>query len=120
MSNEQVKTLTGGSSDYYKVEVTHPTTSHDVYDAECNDIIEALGLDFAEGNIVKAIWRIAKARQGAGKGGNSATYDAEKVLFFAVRVLVKSWAQNGKIDIDGVRQIEEAAGLIWAAKGDAK
>ena len=114
------KTLTGGSSDYYKVEVTHPTTAPDAYTAECNDIIEALGLDFAEGNIVKAIWRSAKARQGAGKSGNSENYDAEKGVFFAVRVLVKAWAKNGQIDIDGVRKIEEAAAMIWAAKGDGK
>ena len=42
------------------------------------------------------------------------------MFFFAVRVLVKAWAKNGQIDIDGVRKIEEAAAMIWAAKGDGK
>ena len=118
-NSREAKTPTGGSSDYYKAEVAHPTTAPDAYTAECNDIIEALGLDFAEGNIVKAIWRSAKAREGEGKSGNSASYDAEKVFFFAVRVLVKTWAQNGSIDIDGVRAIDDATAIIWAAKKEA-
>lgn len=73
------KKLTGGSSDYYKVKVDNPTSPEvEPYIAECNDIIEALNLSFAEGNIVKAIWRIAKNRMGEGKLGVSNLYDAEK------------------------------------------
>jgi len=84
------KKLTGGSSDYYKVTITNPTSPDiEPYVAECNDIIEALNLSFAEGNIVKAIWRIAKNRMGEGKPGASNLYDAEKVDFFAKRVLTK-------------------------------
>lgn len=82
--------LTGGSSDYYKVRVTAPTSGGDAYTAECNDIIEALELNFAEGNILKALWRIAKARQGDGKPGNTIRYDAEKVEFFGKRVLAQT------------------------------
>lgn len=86
--------LTGGSSDYYKVQISRPTTPGTLpYTTECNDIIEALGLNFAEGNILKALWRIAAARLGRGKPGVSMTYDAEKVKFFAERVL----AQNAPI-----------------------
>lgn len=81
------KKLTGGSSDYYKVHVTHPTTLNDEYDAECNDIIESLGMNFAEGNIFKAVWRMAAGRQGNGKPGNSYLYDAEKIEFFVRRLI---------------------------------
>lgn len=81
--------LTGGSSDYYKVEVTTPTSGGDCYVAECNDIIEALGMDYAEGNAFKAIWRMAAARKGNGKPGTTALYDAEKVEFFGRRMVVR-------------------------------
>lgn len=83
--------LTGGSNDYYKVRVTDPTTpGADPYTAECNDIIEALGMTFAEGNIFKALWRSCAARTlgmlkpGMGPEG---VYDAEKMVFFSNRVL---------------------------------
>lgn len=83
----EVTQLTGGSSDYYKVHIANPTTpslnATSTYVAECNDIIEALELNFAEGNILKAIWRIAALRQGRGKPGvTSGLYDAEKIKFF--------------------------------------
>ena len=81
------KGLTGGSSDYYKVEVKNPTRSRDAYVAECNDIIEALGMNFAEGNVLKAVWRHAANRMGRGKPGNSLLYDAEKIEFFGKRMV---------------------------------
>lgn len=82
------KKLTGGSSAYYMIQVTNPTTLPEPYQAECNDIIEALQLNFAEGNILKAIWRRAAARLGSGKAGfEDGKYDAEKILFFAQRIL---------------------------------
>lgn len=79
--------LTGGSSDYYKVRIERPTSGGEPYVAECNDIIEALAMNFAEGNAFKAIWRMAAARQGNGKPGNTALYDAEKVVFFGQRLV---------------------------------
>lgn len=79
--------LTGGSSSYYTVTVKRPTTQRFTYTAECNDIIEALGLNYAEGNVLKAIWRIAKNRQGEGKPGTTSLYDAEKIEFFGRRIL---------------------------------
>jgi hypothetical protein len=79
---------TGGSSSYYGVKVSNPTTLPAPYDAECNDIIEALGMTFAEGNAFKAIWRTATARLGKKKVGNNAFYDAEKVVFFGERMKV--------------------------------
>ena len=80
---------TGGSSSYYTIHITKPTTpDNPPYVAECNDIIEALGMTFAEGNNFKATWRTAAARQGKKKKGNNAVYDAEKCVFFSDRILV--------------------------------
>lgn len=90
------KALTGGSSDYYKVLITNPTTPGGTpYNAECNDIIEALGMTYAEGNAFKAIWRSASARLGNGKPGNTALYDAEKVEFFGGRMVAQAKTDMG-------------------------
>ena len=89
------KKLTGGSSGYYTVKVERPTTKgNPPYIAECNDIIEALGMTFAEGNILKATWRTAAARMDNGKQGTTALYDAEKIVFFGDRLVVQ--ASDGK------------------------
>lgn len=86
----------GGSSDYYKVEITNTTTPFALgYTAECNDIIEALGMNFAEGNAFKAIWRRAAQRTlGKRKAGakDDGLYDAEKVEFFGKRLVEQSKA----------------------------
>jgi len=81
------RTLTGGSSDYYVVDVTNPHRGGPIYKAECQDIIEALKLDFQEGNIFKALWRRASSRLGNGKPGTTSRYDAEKIHFYAERIL---------------------------------
>lgn len=87
LGNETVE-HTGGSSSYYKVHVENPINTFQVpYHAECLDIIEALDMTFAEANAFKAIWRTAAARKGKKKKGNSAVYDAEKVIFFGERML---------------------------------
>lgn len=80
---------TGGSVSYYTVHIANPTTEgREPYDAECNDIIEALGMDYAEGNVFKAIWRRAAARQGLAKRGyTDGLYDAEKIVFFGKRLV---------------------------------
>ena len=81
------RVLSGGSNDYYKVQVGSPTSGGDAYTAECNDIIEALQMNYAEGNAFKALWRHALARRGIGKQGNTQKYEAEKVEFFAKRLV---------------------------------
>lgn len=91
---DQTEEHTGGSSSYYMVHVSNPTTLDEEYDAECNDIIESLGMTFAEGNAFKAIWRTAAARMGKKKKGNNSKYDAEKVIFFGERMEVA--ATNNK------------------------
>lgn len=78
--------LTGGSSSYYSVNITNPCTpDREPYVAECQDIIEALGMTFGLGNVFKAVWRICATKQGRGKPGTSLLYDAEKIEFFGAR-----------------------------------
>ena len=77
---------TGGSVDYYKCHVADPISKGEPYTAESIDIIEALGMTFAEGEAFKAIWRTCTGRMGgAVKADNKALYNAEKVEFFGAR-----------------------------------
>lgn len=85
--------LSGGASnsDYYIIYINSPTDeSWEPYSAQCNDLIEALDMTFAEGEAFKAIWRRCRARQGFGKKGNTQKYDAEKVEFFGRRMVIQS------------------------------
>lgn len=86
---EDTREYTGKSVNYYKVDITNPTSLIDPYVAECNDIIEALNMTYAEGNQFKAIWRSCAARTlGLSKKGyTDLKYDAEKAVFFAERTL---------------------------------
>lgn len=81
---------TGNSVSYYKTLINDPTTEGmNPYIAECNDIIEALDMTYAEANVFKSVWRTAAARTlGLHKEGNDAKYDAEKAIFFSKRMLV--------------------------------
>lgn len=85
------KEYTGGSVSYYAVNVETPTSGGAPYTAECNDIIEALGMSYAEGNAFKAIWRMCAARKGLSKKGyTDGLYDAEKVVFFGKRLVAQA------------------------------
>ena len=88
---------TGGSVSYYRVQITNPTSGTDAYQAECNDIIEALGMNYAEGNAFKAIWRKCAARTlGKAKAGyEDGLYDAEKVVFFGQRMVSQEKYHGG-------------------------
>lgn len=90
----QVTKLTGGSSDYYKLHISNPTSGGPAYVAECNDIIEALGMNYAEGNAFKAVWRRAALRNGGGKPGSTLLYEAEKVEFFGKRLVAQSQGET--------------------------
>lgn len=82
--------LTGGRTNYYLVRVEHPQREdQQPYQAECEDIAEALQLTPNEFCEFKAIWRTAAARLGNGKPGQKALYDAEKRVHYATRDLVK-------------------------------
>ena len=92
MSEDSNKEYTGASVSYYKVKIDKPTTeSNPPYLAECNDIIEALGMLYAEGNAFKAIWRKAAARTlGVSKKGyTDGLYDSQKVVFFGERLVAQ-------------------------------
>lgn len=78
----------GGPVNYYLVNVSNPNQGAIAYQAECGDIIEALGMNFNEGCAFKALWRSAAARTlGKKKDGGDAKYDAEKVIFYGRRIL---------------------------------
>ena len=84
----------GSHASYYVLDVTNPVKPGP-YIAECQDIIEALKMDFNEGNAFKALWRRAAARLGKVKKGNeNPLYDAQKVAFYGNRILKKE-EQNG-------------------------
>lgn len=74
----------GGQVNYYLVSVKHPRRDGQVpYQAECEDIIAALGMTFDEGCAFKAIWRSAAARNsGTKKKGHDPIYDAQKVQHY--------------------------------------
>lgn len=86
---------TGGSVSYYTVRIEKPTTEGvEPYNAECNDIIEALNMNYAEGNAFKALWRRCAARKGkAKKGYTDGLYDAQKVVFFGQRLVAQEEGQ---------------------------
>lgn len=76
---------------YYRVKVDAPMSEEvPAYTAECGDIIEALDMTFNEGEAFKAIWRMAAARQGRGKPGNKAQYDADKAAHYASRIAAQT------------------------------
>lgn len=78
----------GGLNSYYLVYVAHPQREEQPpYQAECEDIIEALGMNFDEGNVFKEIWRSCNARMGNGKPGNTELRAAEKIYHYASRIL---------------------------------
>lgn len=88
MDQKAATKLTGGRVNYYLVNVAHPQREDQpAYQAECEDIIQALGMTFDEGCLFKALWRSAAARQGNGKPGSSDIYDGEKMVHYAGRVL---------------------------------
>lgn len=86
-SVKEQRELTGGKVNYYLVDISHPQREVAPYQAECEDIIEALEMSFDEANIFKALWRSAAARQHRGKPGHKAVYDAEKIVHYGNRIL---------------------------------
>lgn len=86
----------GGFNNYYLVKVDFPQREEqEPYQAECEDIIEALELTFDEGNIFKEIWRSANARKLNGKPGHRVTYGADKIVHYALRNQKRRHRENG-------------------------
>jgi hypothetical protein len=84
---------TGNSVSYYDITITQWTNPEHQQSrpvtVSCNDVIEALEMNYAQANVLKAQWRIAAAKQGKLKKGNNTIYDSEKSCFFSDRVLVQ-------------------------------
>ncbi|UPW35936.1 putative nucelotide kinase [Pseudomonas phage EM] len=91
MSMDTTPGASGRSSNYYMVEVKTVTTKFNrSYFAECNDLIRALKMSFAQGNIFKAIWRFcASENLGKAKANNEAIRDLEKIIFFAEQEIAR-------------------------------
>jgi hypothetical protein len=86
MSTEKLTGAQQANFHYYLVEVPQPAMAGlPPYVAECQDIIAALNLTFAEGEALKALWRAARLRQGFGKPGASLDYDFDKVAHYGAR-----------------------------------
>jgi len=78
--------LSGGRVNYYLAQVKHPQREEQApYQAECEDITEALQMTPNEFCEFKAIWRTAAARLGNGKPDQKALYDAQKRVHYAQR-----------------------------------
>ena len=116
----QQREYTGGSVSYYKVRITAPTSGGDPYTAECNDIIEALGMNYAEGNAFKAIWRSCAARNLnlCKYGYKDGLYDAEKVEFFGKRMVSMAKTANHDITIQSVIDQHNDGWIEWKGVGD--
>ncbi len=86
-------TSTGGSSDYYKLNING---NH----VETEDVIYAMvGGDFALGNALKALRRMYLDSEGGGKEGVDMSYDANKVKYF-VDSFVKRFGEAGANNAD--------------------
>ena len=81
----------GAHAAYYELTIQRPKSGGAAYKAECQDIIEALQMDFNEGNAFKAIWRRCAARSlgKVKKGNEDPLYDAQKIAFYGGRILAK-------------------------------
>lgn len=75
--------------EYYHCPVTRPQNPNQElpYIANCEDIIQALGLTFDEGCEFKSLWRRGRGRQGYVKAESTAVRDAQKAVHYATRVL---------------------------------
>jgi hypothetical protein len=103
VSDQREGENSGGDVNYYCVMIAEPKRPDiEPYMAECEDIIEHLGMDFAEGSAFKSIWRKAAQRtlghlkRGADSHG---VRDSEKVEYYGKRLVAiakrKANAFNG-------------------------
>lgn len=103
---KETKEHSGGDVNYYVVDIVDPKR-FDPYTAECEDIIEALDMNFAEGCAFKAIWRKAAARTlGKEKKGNNALYDAEKIVYYGQRQVVQEQRKIKTQEDEEVQNLE--------------
>lgn len=80
----------GTQCEYYECPVDYPQNPRQgevAYIANCEDLIQALGMTFDEGCEFKSLWRRARARQGFVKAESTAVRDAAKAVHYAQRIL---------------------------------
>lgn len=106
--------LSGGLNNWYVVPVKNPQRKEqEPYQAECEDIIQALGMTFDEGCAFKALWRNAAARMGNGKPGNTTVYDCEKLVHYANRLLAKAFIDS-KASAEAVKEEESCTDWVYS------
>jgi len=78
----------GGSSSYYDIPIPDWLVGLIVERRyiKTEELIEVLGGNFDEGNILKCLVRINSLRNGKGKEGNSVDYDCNKIIYSANRI----------------------------------
>lgn len=78
----------GGSSSYYDISLPDWLISLIVERRyiKTEELIEVLGGDFDEANILKCLVRINSLRNGKGKEGNTVDYDCNKISYSANRI----------------------------------
>mgnify|MGYP003965399167 FL=1 len=84
----------GGSCNYYRKYVDFTFDGRPSYVAECGEIIDALEMNQYEGNAFKEIWRMAAARQGRRKAGNTTTRGGEKIKWCG-QMIIERALKNG-------------------------
>ena len=106
--------LSGGLNNYYVVTIKNPQRKEqEPYQAECEDIIQALGMTFDEGCAFKALWRNAAARMGNGKPGNETLYDCEKLVHYSNRLLAKALLESKDSD-EVIKEKETCTDWIYS------
>lgn len=91
----QLMGIVGGNSvAYYPIEIQHPLNhKQKPYTVDCLDVIEALGMSYTEGALLKALWRRCAVRQGLYRRDST---DAENMVFFSKRVFDDVVTPKGK------------------------
>jgi hypothetical protein len=89
LAKTQQKEVTGGDVNYYLIDVPNPKRLSP-YVVEVEDIIEALDMEFAEGTMLKSLIRLCKLQKDLGKLGSTEIYEAQKIKYYADRILVKA------------------------------
>ena len=87
VANVKQEKVVGSDTNYYLVLIEGKDGNPDTT-VEVEDIIEALNMSFAIGNVFKALVRICKHRKNLGKPGSTSLYEAEKILYYSKRTLV--------------------------------
>jgi hypothetical protein len=103
--------LSGGDVNYYLLEITEPKRMKPSI-VECEDIIEALQMTFAEGNVLKALWRSCAMRvRGHGKRGadDHGVYDGDKIAYYGDRIRVTRARQAKVIAADRAAKSKAAS-----------